>query len=76
MKLLEPHFFAEWKERVSEDGMFEDDEESTWKITVENCLEFIEAINIQEWVDEECLTKIIEEKGQTDKDGIKYLDFN
>ena len=50
--------------------MFEDDESSTWQITKENSLEFIEAINIQEWVDEESVHKIIDDHGSKDKDGV------
>lgn len=43
---LQQHFFVEWKERVIEDGMFEDDDPDKWKITSENSLEFLEALNI------------------------------
>jgi hypothetical protein len=55
--------------------MFEDEESDTWKITKENGLEFIEALNIQEWADEEALNKIIDEQGSVDENGIQGISF-
>lgn len=55
--------------------MFEDEESETWKITKENGLEFIEALNIQEWVDEQLLNQIVDDHGEADKDGTHSIDF-
>ena len=55
--------------------MFEDEESDTWKVTKENGLEFIEALNIQEWADEEALNKIIDEQGSVDENGIQGISF-
>tara|TARA_B110001450_G_C17329347_1_gene362795 strand:- start:227 stop:499 length:273 start_codon:yes stop_codon:yes gene_type:complete len=76
MAQLESHFNVEWKERVTEDGMFDDEEVDTWRITKENGIEFIEAINVYEWIDEDCLNKIIDETGVTDVNGIKSINFD
>lgn len=56
--------------------MFDDEECDTWRITKENGLEFIEAINVYEWVDEDCLNNIIDQNGETDADGIKSITFD
>tara|TARA_B110000285_G_scaffold226436_1_gene286190 strand:+ start:235 stop:414 length:180 start_codon:yes stop_codon:yes gene_type:complete len=55
--------------------MFEDEESETWKITKENGLEFIEALNIQEWVDEQALNQIIDKQGAADGDGLQSINF-
>ena len=56
--------------------MFEDEESPTWRITKENSLEFIEAINVYEWVDEEIINQIIDDNGETDAEGIKSIGFD
>ncbi len=48
MKQIEIYLCHEWVERLEEDGMFDENENTTeWTINSKNTLEFIEALNLE-----------------------------
>ena len=69
LKQLEPHFFVEWKERVISDGMFEEEDVEKWIISQENGLEFLEALSIVEYADQDCLNNILDKYGEKNDKG-------
>ena len=69
LKQLEPHFFVEWKERVISDGMFEEEDVEKWIISQENGLEFLEALGIVEYADQDCLNNILDKYGEKNDKG-------
>lgn len=57
--------------------MFEEEDPQTWKIDYHNCLEFVEAISVGEWIDEDLCNELINKYGHTNsEEGSKYLDFD
>ena len=57
--------------------MYEDEDPQAWKIDYHNCLEFVEAICVSEYIDEELCNELINKYGHTNsEEGSKYLDFD
>ena len=55
------HVFNLWNERLKDDQTFDDDDQSSWFIDLDNSQEFLEALIIHEIMSETELHKIIED---------------
>jgi len=72
---LASHFLVEWKERIIHDGMFDDDPVETWNVNNDNAIEFLDAINLNEYFDVKELKTLILTNDQKDEEGLNFVYF-
>lgn len=77
-KQVEMFLFNAWKERLQEDGMFEEWENTKdWKITEANAEEFVEAVGLEMHMTDEDIKEILSNRpDQVDEKGNLALSFD
>ena len=69
------HLYHEWHERAKADGIFDDagDDDSKWAVDEENAQEFIEALSLTEYIDENKIKSMIGGKSLPFSEIVKKL---
>lgn len=75
---VEMNLYYEWKEKVMEDGIFDEyGEEKDWQIKADNAMEFIESLGLEAVLTEEDIMTLLQKQTEKrDEDGNVYMTFD
>ena len=74
---VEMNLYYEWREKVMEDGIFDEyGEEMTWQIKANNAMEFIESLGLDAVLKEDDVLALLQKyTDKRDDDGNVYMTF-